>query len=82
MWASDQSSPSPPHLPTVSVLIKAEWARGAGGAETSNQISALAGIWTPDLSIDSIERETLESTNFDYVIDQFATVKSRKINLL
>ena len=38
---------------TVSVLIIAELARGAGGAEISNQISALAGIWTPDLSIDS-----------------------------
>jgi hypothetical protein len=35
-----------------------------------------------DLALLSVERETLEKTNFDYVIDQFATVKSRKINLL
>ena len=34
---------------TVSVLIIAELARGAGGAEISNQISALAGIWTPPI---------------------------------
>ncbi|KAG8233739.1 hypothetical protein J437_LFUL003809 [Ladona fulva] len=30
----------------------------------------------------SVERETLETTDFDDGIDQFATVKSRKINLL
>lgn len=34
-----------------------------------------------DLALLSIERETLEKTDFDDVIDQFATVKSRKINL-
>ncbi|KAG8238966.1 hypothetical protein J437_LFUL018705 [Ladona fulva] len=35
-----------------------------------------------DLALPSVERETLETTDFDDVIDQFATVKSRKINLL
>ena len=35
-----------------------------------------------DLALRSLERETLEETDFDDVIDQFATVKSRKINLL
>ena len=35
-----------------------------------------------DLALLSIERETLEKTDFDDVINQFATVKSRKINLL
>jgi len=35
-----------------------------------------------DLALLSVERETLEKTDFDDVIDQFATVKSRKINLL
>ncbi|CAM1332824.1 Uncharacterised protein r2_g4204 [Pycnogonum litorale] len=35
-----------------------------------------------DLALLSVERETLETTDFDDVIDQFATVKSRKINLL
>ncbi|KAG1687021.1 Zinc finger MYM-type protein 1 [Nymphon striatum] len=35
-----------------------------------------------DLALLSVERETLESTNFNDVIDQFAAVKSRKINLL
>jgi len=35
-----------------------------------------------DLALLSAERETLEKTDFDDVIDQFATVKSRKINLL
>ena len=56
-----QFSPSPSYLPTdrvrsvYCVLIIAELARGAGEAEISNQISALAGIWTPDLSIGSPE---------------------------
>ena len=35
-----------------------------------------------DLALLSIERETLENINFDNVIDEFATVKSRRINLL
>ena len=35
-----------------------------------------------DLALLSVERETLEKTDCDYVIDQFATAKSRKINLL
>ncbi|CAM1323605.1 Uncharacterised protein r2_g3213 [Pycnogonum litorale] len=35
-----------------------------------------------DLALLSVERETLETTDFDDVIYQFATVKSRKINLL
>jgi hypothetical protein len=35
-----------------------------------------------DLALLSIERETLENINFDNVIDEFATVKSKKINLL
>ena len=35
-----------------------------------------------DLALLSVEGETLETTDFDNVIDQFATVKSRKINLL
>ena len=35
-----------------------------------------------DLALLSVERETLEKTYFDCVIDQFVTVKSRKINLL
>ena len=34
-----------------------------------------------DLAILSVERETLEKIDFDDVIDQFATVKSRRINL-
>ena len=34
-----------------------------------------------DLALLSVERETLEKTDFDDVIDKFATVKSRKINL-
>ena len=37
----------------VIVLIIAELARGAGGTESSNQISALAGVWTPNLTIGS-----------------------------
>ena len=47
------------HWPrAVSVLIIAELDRGAGEAENliSNQLSALAGIWTPDHSIDSPAR--------------------------
>ena len=40
----------------MSVLIIAELARGAFEAEISNQISALAGIWTPDLSTGSPAR--------------------------
>ena len=45
------------HWPrAVSVLIVAELARGLGEAEISNQISALAGIWTPDLSFGSPAR--------------------------
>ena len=44
MRAGGQSSPSPSHLPTDSVLIIDELARGAGGAEISNQISVLARI--------------------------------------
>ena len=35
-----------------------------------------------DPALLSVERETLEKTDLDDVIDQFATVKSRKINLL
>ena len=35
-----------------------------------------------DLALLSVKRETLEKIDFDDVIDQFATVKSRKINLL
>ena len=35
-----------------------------------------------DLALLSVERETLEKKDFDDVIDQFATVKSRKLNLL
>ena len=35
-----------------------------------------------DLALLSVEKETLEKTDFDDVIDKFATVKSRKINLL
>jgi hypothetical protein len=35
-----------------------------------------------NLALLSIERETLEKINFDNVIDQFATAKSRKMNLL
>ena len=34
-----------------------------------------------DLALLSIERETLESINFDNVIDEFATIKSRRIHL-
>lgn len=34
-----------------------------------------------DLALLSIERENFEKINFDDVIDQFATVKSRKIYL-
>jgi len=35
-----------------------------------------------DLALLSVERETLEKIDFDNVIDQFATIKSRKINFL
>ena len=35
-----------------------------------------------DLALLNVERETLETRDFDNVIDKFATVKSRKINLL
>ena len=35
-----------------------------------------------NLALLSIERETLEKINFDNVIDQFVTAKSRKMNLL
>ena len=35
-----------------------------------------------NLALLSIERETLNAINFDNVIDQFASVKARKINLL
>lgn len=35
-----------------------------------------------DLALLSIERNELEKCDFDEVIDEFATVKSRKINLL
>ena len=35
-----------------------------------------------DLALLRVERETWEKTDFDDVIDRFATVKSRKINLL
>ena len=34
------------------------------------------------LALFSIEREALEKTDFDDVIDAFAAVKARKINLL
>ena len=34
-----------------------------------------------DLAILSIERETLESTDFDDIIDKFASAKARKIKL-
>ena len=30
----------------------------------------------------SIERETIENINFDNVIDEFATIKSRRLDLL
>ena len=33
-----------------------------------------------DLAILSIERETLESTDFEDIIDKFVTAKARKIN--
>ena len=35
-----------------------------------------------NLALLSVERETLNTINFDNVIDQFASVKARKINLL
>ena len=35
-----------------------------------------------DLALLIVERETSEKTDCDRVIDQFATVKSRKINLM
>ncbi|ESO04299.1 hypothetical protein HELRODRAFT_79165, partial [Helobdella robusta] len=35
-----------------------------------------------DLAFLSVERETLETTDLNNIIDQFATMKSRKINLL
>ncbi|ESN95635.1 hypothetical protein HELRODRAFT_86568, partial [Helobdella robusta] len=35
-----------------------------------------------DLALLSAERETLEMTDLNKIIDQFATIKSRKINLL
>ena len=41
---------------TVSVLIIAELARGAGGIEISNQMSVLAGSWVANLSIGSPAR--------------------------
>ena len=38
---------------TVNVLIIADMARGADGAEFLSQISTLTGIWTMNLSIDN-----------------------------
>ncbi|ESO00967.1 hypothetical protein HELRODRAFT_82683, partial [Helobdella robusta] len=35
-----------------------------------------------DLALLTVERETLEMTDLNNIIDQFATMKSRKINLL
>ena len=35
-----------------------------------------------DLALLSIERNEMEKCDFDQVIDKFATVKSRKINLI
>ncbi|ESO12103.1 hypothetical protein HELRODRAFT_62457 [Helobdella robusta] len=35
-----------------------------------------------DLALLSVEKETLKMTDFNNRIDQFATMKSRKINLL
>ena len=35
-----------------------------------------------NLALLSMERETFEKLNFDDIIDQFATVKARRINLL
>ena len=35
-----------------------------------------------DLALLIVERETWEKTDFNRVIDQFVTVKSRKINLM
>ena len=35
-----------------------------------------------NLALLSVERDTLEMLNFDDIIDQFATVKARRINLL
>jgi hypothetical protein len=35
-----------------------------------------------NLALFSIERETLNTIKFDNVIDQFASVKARKINFL
>ena len=35
-----------------------------------------------DLSLLSIERETIEQINFDQVIDKFAAVKARKAVLI
>ena len=40
----------------VSVLIIADLARGACGTEISNQTSALAGVWTANLTIGSPAR--------------------------
>ena len=40
----------------VSVLIIAELARGASEAEISKQISTLAGVWTPNLTVGSPAR--------------------------
>ena len=45
---------------SVSVLVIAEFARGGGGAEVSNQISALVGIWTLNLTIGSPARKPLD----------------------
>ena len=48
----------------------------------SNLSAAMGQERLTDLVILSIERETLENTNFDIVIDQFASAKARKITLI
>jgi len=35
-----------------------------------------------DLALLSIERETVEKTNFDQIIDKFASIKARKVDLV
>ena len=47
-----------------------------------DRLSSLALVNIERETLLNIERETLWRVNFDDVIDEFATVKSRKISLL
>lgn len=67
MRVDDQPSPSLSHIPTdiVSVLIFAELASGAEGAEIFNQIPTLVWILMPEPSIDSLAVALFHTSCYD-----------------